>query len=533
MAPGAKKKGEERSPPNMHDRASAALRATGAASAALGALLLNLLLFHRYPLWTVESLIALMVLIGVASIYGLLYAAANRWIRAFLEALLVAIIIDGGGAPAPWPMVAGAVVLLFTLLTRRSILSFVTVAALVAALSSLAGLGQHREQAFTEVAKAPTRSRSPTGLPAIVHIILDEHGGIDGMPMDNPRTQQVREALQHFYIGNGFRLYTRAHSDYAYTLNSVPQVLNFGQVQEPGSSKEMKQKVEHTAYFDLLARRGHHINVYQSEFLDMCASASITHCVTYQSQDMGAVATSHLTTASKVSIILRKLTSRSVRKVGGFLYNGVRKLGVPLPFRDISDIRMNPLNAAAAFDRFNADLAKAKPGDVYFAHILLPHSPFGLTEDCRLKEGAWIRRERPGALRPRQDAGYDQLLCALRKTETAFRAISRSAAGDNFVMIVHGDHGSRTTNAKPFVDQAAIMTDAEKLANFSTLFAVRGPAITPGKDASPLSLSTLVTGLTQSRYTVAPTGRGTRPSQVFLDDEKHVPLMKINLPAGW
>lgn len=526
--------GDGSSPPELQDSARVvALRATGAASAALGALLLNLLLFHRYPLWTAESLIALMALVGIGSIYGLLYAGANRWIRALLEALLIAVIIDGGGASAPWPVVAGAVVLLFTLLTRRSILSFVTVAALVAALSSLVGLGQHKEQAFTEVTKVAASGPSRGNLPAIVHIVLDEHGGLDGLPQDNPRTPQIRQALERFYIGNGFRLYSRAHSDYAFTLNSVPQVLNFGEAQEPGSSKEMKQKVKKTAYFDFLAQQGRRINVYQSEFLDMCGSAAISHCVTYQSQDIGAVATSPLTTASKVSIILRKLTSRSMRKVGAFLYNGLRKVGLPLPFRDISDIRMNPLTAAAAFDRFNADLAKAKPGDVYFAHILLPHSPFGLTKDCVLKEGAWIRRERPGPLHARQDAGYDQLLCALRKTETAFRTISQSAAGHNFVMIVHGDHGSRTTDAKPYVDRAAMITDAEKLANFSTLFAVRGPLIPPGKDASPLSLSTLVTGLARSGYTAAPTGKGTRPSQVFLDDDKHVPLMKISLPAGW
>lgn len=530
----AEQKGDQQTPPNFRDgRPITALRATGAVSAALGALLLNLLLFHRYPTWTVEALIALLVLVGIASIYGLLYAIADRWARALLEGLLIAVIVDGGGATAPWPMLAGVAVFLFAIWTRRSILSFVAVAALVTAISSAAGIGQHKEELFRVVLKPTPPGSARTSLPAVVHLILDEHGGLDGMPGDNPRTPQVQQAIERFYIGNGFRLYSRAHSDYAYTLNSVPEVLNFGQAQEPSSSKEMKQGVEKAAYFDLLAQRGHHINVYQSEFLDLCASASISRCVTYQSQDIGAIAASPLSTASKVSIILRKLTSRSVRKVGAFVYNGLRKLGLPLPFRDISDIRMNPLNAAIAFDRFNADLVKARPGDVYFAHILLPHSPFGLTTDCRLKEGAWVRRERPGPLRPRQDAGYDQLLCALRKTEAAYRAISQSPAGRNFVMIVHGDHGSRTTDAKPFMNRAKEMTDAEKLANFSTLFAVRAPSIMSGKDNSPLSLSTLLTALAQSRFTKAPTGNGTKPSQVFLDDEKHVPGRKISLPGGW
>jgi hypothetical protein len=248
---------------------------------------------------------------------------------------------------------------------------------------------------------------------------------------------------------------------------------------------------------------------------------------------MGAVANARLSTGTKAVIILRKLITISDRKVGAFFYNGLRKLGVPLPFYDISDIRMNPLNAALAFDRFNADIVNARPGEVYFAHILLPHSPFGLSPDCRIRDGAWVRRERPGPLRPRQDAGYDQMLCALQKTEAAFQAISRSAARDNFLMIVHGDHGSRTTNEKPFVGQANIMTESEKLSNFSTLFAVCAPAIAGGEDRSPISVWALVANLVRSDFKTTGRSQQRTPSRVFLDDEKHVPRAEIALPAGW
>lgn len=517
----------------MHAAQISSLLAAIAAFAGLGALLLNLLLFHNYPLFTAEAGISLLVLFGLALTYGALYGLSNRWMRTLLEGVLIAILLDAGGAPAPWPIALGMVVLAFVAWRHRSVLPFVMVAALCAALSSAMGIGQHYEQAIQEISRPMNPTTSATGLPAVVHIILDEHVGLDGLPLENPRTPEIRAAIENFYLGNGFRLYSRAHSDYAYTLNSIPQILNFGQVQEPSSSKEMKQTVEKTAYFDLLARRGYRVKVYQSEFLNMCGSPSVTQCLTYQSQDLGAVAATSLSTGSKVSIILRKLTSRSLRKVAGFAYNGLRKLGLPLPFRDIADIRLNPLNAALAFDHFNADLERARPGEVYFAHILLPHSPFGLAADCRIKEGAWIRRERPGPLNPRQNAGYDQMLCALEKTKAALRAVGRSPAGSNFVMIVHGDHGSRTTNAKPFVDQADIMTDSEKLSNFSTLFAVRAPGITGKKDASPLSLPTLLTSLARSKFTTIAHGGRDGASRVFLDDENHVPRVKIVLPQGW
>lgn len=513
------------------DALNGGVRAAAAATAAFAALLLNLLLFQGYPAARPEVLCALMILVCIALLYGLVYAAAHRWLRAFLEGLLIAVLLDANGAPSPWPVATGLAVLGFVLWRHRSILPFVMIAALVAGLASLAGVGS-RQVTITE---KRVRSAAPeqAKLPAILHIILDEHGGLDGMPQDNPRSREVRAAIERFYLGNGFRLFSKAHSDFAYTLNSVPQILNFGQAQEPGSSKEVKQKVKKTAYFDLLAKRGYSVKVYQSEFLDMCGSEAVAYCLTYQSQSMAPIAPADLSLASKTGIILQKLTSRSLRKAASTLYKGLRSLGVSLPFYDMADIRLNPVNAALAFDRVNRDLAQAKPGEVYFAHILLPHSPFGLTSDCRIREGAWVRRQRPGPVHPRQDAGYDQVLCALRKTEAAFRAISRSAAGANFIMLVHGDHGSRTTDEKPIAKREKHMDDAEKLANFSALFAVHAPTIEKGVDATPASLADLVGALARSQFTTIDVQDRPGPAVVFLDDEKHIPRKKISLPEGW
>lgn len=502
------------------------------ALAVMGALLLNLLLFHQYPVWTREAGIALAVLAGFALIYGAVYRFAPALVRALLEGVLIALALDAAGVHSPWPITAGLAVAAFVALGRKSVLPFVTVASLVAAGAGAMGIGQSREAAFTEIRKGPAAA-APSGLPTIVHIILDEHVGFDGLPADNPRTPAVKAELERFYLGNGFRLYTRAHSDYAYTLNSIPQILNFGEAQEPDRPKQEKKTVKNVAYFNLLGQQGYRVKVHQSEYLNLCSPGAVTDCLTYQSQNIGPVATSSLSTGSRAQIILRKLVSPTVERLAASTYGGLRKLGLPLPVRDVTELRVNPLNAALAFDRFNASLEKAQPGEVHFGHFLLPHSPFGLEPDCRLKEGAWMRRQYPGPFGPRQNAGFDQMLCTLRKTEAAYRAISRSPAGRNFIMIVHGDHGSRLTNAKPIADQAKFMTDEEKVANFSAFFAVRAPAIQGGKDTSPLALSTLVKGLAKSHFAAAPErGPGGR-AQVNLDDEGFVPREKIFLPEGW
>ncbi|HWV11963.1 MAG TPA: hypothetical protein VN110_01575 [Sphingobium sp.] len=507
-------------------------RAAVAALAVMGALLLNLLLFHGYPIWMPEVGVALLVLAGVALIYGGLYGFAPRWLRAMLEGVLIAIALNVAGANAPWPIATGIVVAVLVFFSRRSALPFITVAALVTGMASAAGIGQHREAAVSEIRKSAARPVS-ANLPAVVHIILDEHVGLDGMPADNPRTATVRAALERFYLGNGFRVYPRAHSDFAYTLNSIPQILNFGEPQEPGQPKQDKKKVKKIAYFDLLGRNGYRVKVYQSEYLNLCGPTPVVDCMTYQSQNIGPVSKSSLSAGSRAEIILRKLVTPTLGRIGERAYGFLRKLGLPLPVRDITEIRMNPINAALAFDRFNSDLAAARPGEVYFGHFLLPHSPFGLTPDCRLKEGAWMRRQHPGPFGPRQDAGYEQMLCTLRKTEEAYRAIRRSPAGSNFVMVVHGDHGSRMTNAKPLADRAKIMTDSEKIANFSAFFAIRGPGISGGEDPSTLSVSALVRDFARSDFSTAHHGASANRNQVYLGDDDFVPRAKILLPKGW
>src|SRR4051794_36356508 len=94
--------GIEREPKRAPEagRLHTAWKSALAALAVFGALLLNLLLFHGYPVWKPEVGLALLALAAVAVLYGALHALSNRWLRAFLEALLVAVAFDAAGAPA-------------------------------------------------------------------------------------------------------------------------------------------------------------------------------------------------------------------------------------------------------------------------------------------------------------------------------------------------------------------------------------------------------------------------------------------------
>src|SRR3546814_179059 len=61
----------------------------------------------------------------------------------------------------------------------------------------------------------------------LLHLMLDEHAGIMGIPKDVPGGEALRRDLRDFFAANGFRLFGNAISEYAATRNSMAGILNF------------------------------------------------------------------------------------------------------------------------------------------------------------------------------------------------------------------------------------------------------------------------------------------------------------------
>ena len=53
-------------------------------------------------------------------------------------------------------------------------------------------------------------------LPPVVHILLDEHIGIEGLGGD-AAADAMKERLRSFYVNNGFRLFGGAYSEVSST----------------------------------------------------------------------------------------------------------------------------------------------------------------------------------------------------------------------------------------------------------------------------------------------------------------------------
>jgi len=495
--------------------------------------LLNLLRHDGYPLLATEVLPVYAALAVLSISVGGVYLVLPRWLQAGLDGLLVALAIDMNTANSqPAALVGGAVACAISLLMRkRPLLPLIAFMATVVLLLGLVGVGAKQPaKAATQIA-APAK---PSSLPLLVHVILDEHAGVEGLPAENSATPAFREELKRSYIDRGFRLYGRAYSEHMHTRNAIPRIMNLGVA--PPSKRNEGTAVRGGAYLDRLSRAGYAITVYQSTFLDLCSGRRDVRCFEYQEGGLEHVHESSLSHAAKAGLIARNfvaLSDLAVRPLRAYdkFARLVGDFGVPLPALDMrQSTKTSTLQGFEASEALLRDLGDARPGEAYIAHLLLPHYPYAYKPDCSLKPWAeWTSRSGP-MIRLRERAYFDQIRCSARVIGAIDKALDRSVGPGNYILIVHGDHGSRITVKDPRADR--VPTERDLIASYSTLFAIKAPQVTPGYETGPAPVDKLLQDFVRRDFAGAPSPTSA-PALIMLEDEKQRPKRQTTLPQHW
>lgn len=509
-----------------------------AALAALGvylALLNNFLRFHGYPLLRLEVLYTVLCGVVVSILFGLLYWLASvlpvlprRIAQAVLTAgLLFYAVSLLYPASYAWMAVAGGAAAGLILLFDLQLLGPIALMAFISLVVASFGIGQQVDTLYDQSGAAKP---SVEQKPAIVHIILDEHIGVEGLAREK-WNDEIRSRLNKFYTDNGFKLFGGAYSDYYNTANSIPFTLSFGREEPVGAFFSSAKGNE---YFRLLRKSGYRINVLQSEYIHYCPDPLVDRCTTYNSAYYGSVADTSLNAGDKAVIIAKKMVPDIVVKAASKaylrLYDAGHGLPVPIPSTNLNPTSINGL---AALQRAEHDIRDLQPGQVYFAHILLPHMPYALRPDCSpapIRE--WRERVRSQSLAERQQAYARQLACTTEQIASVLRSVDRSPAGRNSIIVIHGDHGSRITRFEPLLENVGRFNEADLIAGYSTLFAVRAPGVAPGYDPRHYRLVDLLHELAVSGFR----STGSKPAAdptVVLVDKKMIPRRRIPLPLTW
>ncbi len=354
-------------------------------------------------------------------------------------------------------------------------------------------------------------------LPLVVHVVLDELIGVEGLPTDlAPRG--FREGMQAFFVEHGFRLFGKAYSQHRDTMYSVPQFLNLStsgreDLVVPGPS-DGTFRLTRNAYFERFAQLGYAIKVHEPDYLYLCPKDVAASCRTYASRSLNLLDHLDIALTAKLSVVAGTFLGQSETycRVRAAYRTLRRRLAGVLPLPAWSWDRGIPTTVSSLemFEGVSEDLSKARGGTLVFAHVLLPHDPYIYDSSCRprpVKE--WLERgdpevgggasNAPEGRAARYAAYLQQVACGERQVARLLDSIPAALRRDA-VIIVQGDHGSRITIVDPTADARKAPGPSDFTDSYSTTFAVRSRWIPAGYDPQPASITCLLRSLVDSDF---------------------------------
>lgn len=444
----------------------------------------------------------------------------NRVVRAVTLTALITLFLDirviiGGLLELQTLLaIAGIFIVTWALYLNASKILFAVFGVIFVFIFSLPVLPQDQEY---PAADRPNGDQTDN-LPVYVHIVLDEQIGTEALDEAIGNQRDLKRSTKSLFIGNGFRLFGRAYSEYFDTWDSLSAMFNAYSGENPGQLYIYKNASSNTllqnSYLRDLFRSGYTIRVYQTSFMNFCSEAAdiIQKCLTYSPfLGISSGALAEFSWAEKLNVALSTLWRRSsiTESIQEFYARAAvfaARNGVSLPGRDIQRfVGLGPIPALPVFDQLISDVVTAPKGTMFFAHLMIPHSPYSIDSSCQIRRPVvdWKLISLPVPLdndqvntensrAERYDEYVDQSQCALTKIDELIEALKSAGKFEGSTIIVHGDHGSKISRfrlRKYFQDE---LIDQDYYDGFSTLFAVKAPHFVPGYDLRMLSLERLL-----------------------------------------
>jgi hypothetical protein len=486
--------------------------------------LIILLDYHRYAFFTPEVVLIAGVLVAIAALLAIVTAATRPLVRTVLLAGLLTLFIDMHvhfprfssttllvAFIACFAVLSGLLWLLREHATKIISVVFVTLIGLTV-LPMGAGAGATRQES---VAGAAVSSDAPL----FIHLILDEHIGVDGLPPNIAGAAKLRTDLIDFYTSHGFRLFGRAYSQYANTHNSLANLVNLSAEDARHSDlvhgeREPEWDLKHASYFRELEQRGYQLHIYQSSYMNLCDADGATpkSCMTYPVTSLGTVQDIELPASEKARFIANGLVTRSrVVRLSSQVYERGSDFIAANTAWDLPRWRweppvLGPLPVPRVFDRLARDIEENPRGHAFFAHLLVPHYPYVYDRNCTLRSETsdWLANRinfadefvynTVASREQRYEHYFEQVRCVMTMLDGLLTGLERRGLLDDATIIVNGDHGSRIPVLFPHAETLAggMLSERDYIDTFSTLYAIKAPQVEAGYEAQPASLVQLL-----------------------------------------
>jgi hypothetical protein len=490
----------------------------------LTAPLVVLLGYHGYAFLTPEVLLIATGAVAIAAILALASGLMGTLVRTVLLAVLVTLFIDlHVTLPRLSPILVVAAFLTTTAafsallwLLREHASAIVSVVFVTLIVFTLLTANPSSQRITNHAGPAAARD---SDAPLLIHLILDEHIGVEGLPPEIDAARQLRGELIEFYTSRGFRLFGGAYSQYANTFNAVANLLNFSErgvshpFLRPGDAGRAWD-LNDSAYFSMLQQRSYQLHLYQSTYMDLCHASGVhtRNCLTYPVASLGSLQDVPLRADEKARFMVAALFTRSrvvrllIREYEQVVREPLARHGLNLPEWRLEAPSFGPLPIPAVLEQLTADILAYPRGHAFFAHLMVPHYPYVFDQRCELRPRAadWLTNHiaPPTSLvyntaesrALRYERYTDQVRCVLSMLDDLLATLDSHGLLDQATIVVNGDHGSRIPAHFPSGLTLAgdVLTETDYRDTFSTLYAIKAPGVPSGYVQQPASVVNLL-----------------------------------------
>lgn len=291
--------------------------------------------------------------------------------------------------------------------------------------------------------------------------------------------------------------------------------------------------LQKSAYFRGLAARGYVLDVYQTDYLDLCRTgdATVERCLTYPGNSARYIVDMTLPIRAKaiaLGLYFLHHASHSFARARGVYLSALASRAPASALQWLAWDGRVFLSSSRLLKYVEADAESGVRGRVFLIHAMDPHAPYNRAANCRTvpQLAEWLRADDPFlAANANTEAGrmhryrryWMQFTCLAKELDEFLTWVSALPGARDAVVVIHGDHGSRIGVRRQQMRVSQEFTASDVADYYSTLFAVKAPALSAGVVDDVAILGELLTAARRSDF-AAIARRDVDTVSVFLED---------------
>jgi hypothetical protein len=310
-------------------------------------------------------------------------------------------------------------------------------------------------------------------MPAIIHIIFDELGSPKYMPKQMSNGIDYHEMMIKYLATHKYEYYPESYSRSAESIVSISSLINFDRSVTGIYSHSYGElwDVHESAYLKAISQLRYKMYLYETSAVNFCDAKGVKFIICdstdYARKDWLYEAPISVPDKAKyllVSLLQKSkiwsLSKRFYQKIQRDFLRGLPHTPEAVPLYN------NPLSAFTIASKIKKRIDQMSSGDFLFAHLLIPHSPYLLDENCKmvanldrllLKVKNNSKTQITYKLTPKQfyeefKQKYQekdfrnfaqQYGCAISILKDFVNRINKNPKLKDALVIFHGDHGNR------------------------------------------------------------------------------------------